>query len=98
MTKASGPDNHEAVVGLALLDDEQSPVRVLGDSAYGTGAARAALHAAGHTAIIEPMPLRTPVPGGFTSDDFAIDFNARTVTCPADHTVKIRASGRPRPA
>ena len=93
LTKASGPDNHEAVVGLALLDDEQSPVRVLGDSAYGTGAARAALDAAGHTAVIKPMPLRTPVPGGFTSDDFAIDFDARTVTCPADHTVKIRASG-----
>ena len=98
LTKASGPDNHEAVVGLALLDDDQSPVRVLGDSAYGTGAARAALDAAGHTAVIKPMPLRTPVPGGFTSDDFAIDFDARTVTCPADHTVKIRASGRPRPA
>ena len=62
-------------------------------SACGQAAARAALHAAGHTAIIKPMPLRTPVPGGFTSDDFAIDFDARTVTCPADHTVKIRAGG-----
>ena len=93
LTKASGPDNHEAVVGLALLDGERSPVRVLGDSAYGTGAARAALHEAGHTAVIKPMPLRTPVPDGFTSDDFAIDFDARTVTCPAEHTVTIRASG-----
>ena len=93
LTKASGPDNHEAVVGLALLDDEQSPVRVLGDAAYGTGEARAALHAAGHTAVIKPMPLRTPVPGGFTSDDFTIDFDSRTVTCPADHTRPIPPSG-----
>jgi hypothetical protein len=93
LTQASGPDNHEAVVGLALLDDEQSPVRVLGDSAYGTGAARAALATARHTAIIKPVPLRAPVPGGFTSDDFVIDFDARTVTCPANHTLPIPPSG-----
>lgn len=94
LTKASGPDNHEAVIGLALLDDEDAAVRVLGDAAYGTGATRAALAAAGHTAVIKPMPLRTPVPGGFTSDDFAIDFDARTVTCPANHTVGIQPRGR----
>ncbi|QZH61599.1 IS1182 family transposase [Mycolicibacterium farcinogenes] len=93
LTKASGPDNHEAVVGLALLDDEQFPVRVLGDSAYGTGAARAALADRHHVAVIKPLPLRTPVPGGFTSDDFSIDFDSRTVTCPAGHTANIAASG-----
>jgi IS5 family transposase len=93
LTKANGPDNHEAVVGLALLHDEHSSVRVLGDSAYGTGAARAALRKAKHTAIIKPLPMRTPVPGGFTSDDFIIDFKARTATCPADHTLPIRSSG-----
>jgi IS5 family transposase len=93
LTKASGPDNHEAVVGLALLDHEQASVRVLGDSAYGTGAARAALVQMKHTAIIKPIPLRAPVPGGFTSDDFSIDFDARTVTCPAGHTVAITPSG-----
>ena len=38
LTKASGPDNHEAVVGLGLLAGEDTAVRVLGDSAYGTGA------------------------------------------------------------
>jgi IS5 family transposase len=93
LTKASGPDNHEAVVGLALLDAEDTAVRVLGDSAYGTGSARAALAAAGHTAVIKPNPLRAPVPGGFTADDFTIDFDARTVTCPANHTLPIPRSG-----
>lgn len=93
LTKASGADNHEAVVGLGLLDDEETPVRVLADSAYGTGATRSALVEREHTAVIKPIPLRTPVPGGFTSDDFAIDFDARTVTCPADHTVAITPSG-----
>jgi hypothetical protein len=28
LTRASGPDNHEAAVGLALLDNESTPVRV----------------------------------------------------------------------
>ena len=93
LTKASGADNHEAVVGLGLLDGEDTAVRVLGDSAYGTGAARAALVGAGHTAVIKPLPLRTPVPGGYTSDDFTIDFDARTVTCPAKHSLPIPRGG-----
>lgn len=93
LTQASGPENHEAVVGLGLLDGEDTAVRVLGDSAYGTGATRAALAAAGHVAIIKPIPLRAPVPGGFTSDDFVIDFDARTVTCPANHKRPIPRSG-----
>jgi IS5 family transposase len=93
LTKASGADNHEALVGLALLDGEDTPVRVLGDSAYGTGATRAALADARHTAIIKPNPLRAPVAGGFTTDDFVIDFDARTVTCPANYTLPIPPSG-----
>ncbi|MCV7214868.1 IS1182 family transposase [Mycobacterium crocinum] len=93
LTKASGPGNHEAIIGLALLDDEAAPVRVLGDSAYGTGHARAALADRQHVAVIKPIPLRTPVPGGFSSDDFHVDFDARTVTCPAGHTRPITPSG-----
>jgi IS5 family transposase len=89
LTKASGAESHDAVVGLALLEQEREPVEVLGDSAYGTGQARAALLDAGHSAIIKPIPLRAAVPGGFTLDDFAIDHTARTVTCPAGQTVRL---------
>jgi len=92
LTKASGADTHDAVVGMELLDDEAEPVEVLGDSAYGTGQARAGLAAAGHTAIIKAIPLRSAVPGGFTLDDFAVNEAAGTVTCPAGHTVAITAS------
>jgi Transposase DDE domain/Transposase domain (DUF772) len=92
LTKASGADSHDAVVGVGLLAEESEPVEVLGDSAYGTGDARAALRNAGHTAVIKPLPLRAPVPGGFTLDDFAIDFTAQTVSCPAGHTKKITKS------
>jgi hypothetical protein len=89
LTKATGADNQEAAVGVRLLDDEQPGLEVLGDSAYGTGDARAALDNAGHRAVIKPAPLRPAVPGGFTVDDFNVDEQAGTVTCPAGVTRKI---------
>jgi IS5 family transposase len=92
LTKAAGADTHDAVVGLGLLDDEPEPVTVLGDSAYGTGDARAALAEAKHSAVIKPGPLRPPVPGGFTLDDFTINPAGTNVTCPAGHTRPITAS------
>jgi hypothetical protein len=97
LAKACGEDNHEAVVGLALLDDdiEAGPFEVLGDAAYGTGDARAALGEAGHTAIIKPPPLRPTVgptvDGGFSIDDFILDAAAGTVTCPNGVTRRITA-------
>jgi hypothetical protein len=93
VTMASGEDTHEAVVGLHLLDQdtEAGPFEVLGDSAYGTGDARAALAEARHTALIKPAPLRPAVPGGFTLDDFTVDETAGTVTCPAGVTRHITA-------
>jgi hypothetical protein len=94
VTEGSGEDNHEAVVGLALLDDDTEPgtFEVLGDTAYGTGDARAALADAGHTAIIKPGPLRPVVEGGFTPDDFTVDEAAATVTCPNGLTRPITPS------
>jgi hypothetical protein len=83
LTKAAGADNHDAVVGVRLLADEEPGLEVLGDSAYGTGDARAALAEAGHTVVIKPAPLRPAVPGGFTIDECTVDKQAGTVTCPA---------------
>ncbi len=85
LTEAAGEDNHEAVVGLSLLDNDSEPApwQVLGDSAYGTGDARAALTDAGHEAIIKPGSLRPAVESGFTVDDFTVDERAGSVTCPA---------------
>jgi hypothetical protein len=89
LTQACGEDNHEAVIGLELLDDEDGELEVLGDSAYGTGDARAALAGKGHTAVIKPGPLRPAVADGFTLDDFTVDDQANTVTCPNDITRRI---------
>ncbi len=85
LTPAAGPANSDATVGIALLDEDDTitgPVEVLGDSAYGTGDALAALDKAGHTPVIKPWPLRPAVAGGFTLDDFAVDEAAGTTTCP----------------
>ncbi|MDI3313316.1 MAG: transposase [Mycobacterium sp.] len=66
-------------------------LEVYGDSAYGTGAARAAYQRAGHHTVIKPKPLVPAVPGGFTLDDFTIDERAGTVTCPGGHTRTMTA-------
>ncbi|MAO81913.1 MAG: IS5/IS1182 family transposase [Nocardioides sp.] len=90
VSKASGPDNSDAARGIELLASDTSigdtSIHVLGDSAYGSGPMLAALAQAGHIALVKPMPLRAAVPGGFTIDDFTIDEDARTATCPAGHT------------
>jgi IS5 family transposase len=80
--------------GVGLLAQEEPGLQVLGDAAYGGGETRVALTAAGHAQLIKPIPLRPAVPGGFTRDDFAVDLQAKTVTCPAGHTVAITPSGR----
>ncbi len=65
---------------------QDARLEVYGDSAYGSGEARAAYRDAGHDTVIKPGPLRPAVPGGFTIDDFTIDEQAGTVTCPAGVT------------
>jgi len=79
--------------GVTLLAGEEPGLDVLADGAYGGGRTRADLRAAGHHQIIKPMPLRAAVPGGFTRDDFTVDHQARTATCPGGHTVPIAPKG-----
>ncbi|WP_419921976.1 IS1182 family transposase [Candidatus Poriferisodalis sp.] len=94
LTPANAPD---ARTGAALLDGEPPGLVVLGDSAYGTGAMRDELDRVGHDAVIKPWPLaRNPRLGEdqFCRDDFGIDHDARTVTCPNNVTVPISGTGR----
>jgi IS5 family transposase len=100
LTKATGPVNSDATVGITLLTTDPSldpepgeAVEVLADSAYGSGEALAALEAAGHRAVIKPWPLRPTVPGGFTLDDFTINDTSDAVTCPNGITRPITAAG-----
>lgn len=80
-------------IGIELLDDDETGLEILGDSAYGSGETRDALERAGHGQTIKPIPLRSAVPGGFTKEDFRVDLDGGTVTCPAGHTVTITPAG-----
>jgi hypothetical protein len=93
LTGGSGAGNHEAAVAGGLLAGGEGTLTVLGDTAYSTGDLRERLRAGGHVAVIKPPPLRPAVPGGFTIDDFTIDDQAGTATCPAGHTITL---GRPQ--
>jgi IS5 family transposase len=88
-----GQSVSEANTGLDLLDGEAAPVRVLADSAYGSGEFRAELAERGHVDLVKPAPTRSVVPGGFTVDDFVIDHTHRTATCPAAVTRNISRAG-----
>jgi len=72
--------------GPADAPQQGTGLEVYGDSSYGSGQARAAYRDAGHDTVIKPGPWRPAVPGGFTIDDFTIDEQAGTVTCPAGIT------------
>jgi hypothetical protein len=90
LTPANTPDGP---TGVSMLAGEDRGLEVLADSAYGSGKTRADLAAAGHHAVIKPMPLTSAVPGGFTKDDFVVDFETDTVTCPAGISVAISPKG-----
>ena len=78
--------------GVELLTDEDPGLMVLGDTAYASGDTLAALRRNRHRAAIKPWPMKTPVPGGFDRDDFVVDHDASTATCPAGQVVKIMPS------
>lgn len=81
-------------VGVELLSEEQPGLEILADSAYGSGETREALEQAGHQQTIKLIPIRERVAGGFTREDFAIDVEAGTVTCPAGHVATITPRGK----
>ena len=85
-----GPGNvGDADAAPGLVADEPAGTEVLGDSAYSAGEFRAHLNERDLPAVIKPQPLRAAVAGGFTLDDFDIDQQAATVTCPEGITVTI---------
>jgi len=70
--------------------DTREPTIVYGDAAYGSGELLEHLEAAGASLRIKVQPSVAPT-GGFSKDDFTIDTEAATVTCPSGLTVPLRA-------
>jgi hypothetical protein len=69
---------------------------VYGDSAYANGATLDEQTTRGHDMRTKVPPVRNA--NGYSKDRFTIDLAAGTVTCPAEHTVAIRAGLRYRVA
>ncbi len=101
LTKTNGPENSDAAVGAELVvadptlaeQDTDSPVEVLGDSAYASGDMLHTLDGKKWIPVLKPWPLRPAVEGGFTLDDFTYDTSAGTLTCPAGLTRTPSAKG-----
>jgi Transposase domain (DUF772)/Transposase DDE domain len=103
LTKASGEENADPAAAAEFLSaehpdrDEDSqdasgqPLSWYADSAYGTGDLRDAIGQAGDAAVIKPKPLAPAVEGGFTLDDFTVNEDDGTVTCPNGITRRITA-------
>ena len=79
-----------------LIEDEPAGTEILADSAYGSGDLRRHIGQREMSAVIKPLPLRPAVKGGYSLDDFDIDEENKTVTCPEGVTVSINAHGRAR--
>ena len=87
LTAGNAPDGP---TGVELMATEPRRRQVLADSAYGSGETRAALNKRRHRLAIKPWP--TADTGRFGRDDFIVDHTARTVTCPAGHTVTLTSA------
>jgi Transposase domain (DUF772)/Transposase DDE domain len=88
LTPGNAPDGP---TGVELMADEPPKRQVLADGAYGSGPTRVALRRRRHRLAIKPWP--TADTGRYSRDDFRVDHDARTATCPAGHTASIAPSG-----
>lgn len=85
VTPANDPDGPQAagLVGFARQSGV-AVVEVLGDTAYGDGDTRVAVEAVGAKVTAKTQP--PPSKGLFTKNDFVIDPDGLSATCPAGHT------------
>ena len=88
------------------IDDLLAPVArdtvkpvVFGDSAYADGNTLARLEGQGFE-VVARVPPAVNRKGRYSKDDFTLDLDAETVSCPAGHVVAIRwaDAGAARPA
>ena len=90
LTPANTPD---AGIGTELVGEEPPGTHIIADSAYASGSALETFADNHHIAIVKPIVRKPRIKDGYHRDDFGIDTGARTVTCPARHTTRIRRGG-----
>jgi transposase len=95
--EATTATTHDAAVLPRLLRaDPVAVAEVLGDTHYGGAQTRRELAGQGIELVAPAQPCSSPK-DVFSKDDFVIDLEARTVTCPAGEVAaipKARSSGR----
>lgn len=100
LTPASAPDAEPVPDLLPELRDRQTEepqeerLRVVGDTAYGTGPTREALAEAG-AELVAKAPPASNSHGGFPKEAFTIDLSEPSATCPAG--VKTTRTWKRRP-
>lgn len=93
VTPANTPDRDAVDDLLAPSAGHEDKPEVVGDSAYADGKTRDRLTRRGYAIRAKVPPTRNRG-GRFTKDQFRIDLNDNTVTCPAEVTVTITGSRR----
>ena len=87
--RATTATTHDATVLDTLIDADPVPVaEVIADTHYGSGETRRTLGEAGID-LVAPAPPSSALKGLFSKDDFVIDLELGTITCPAGHVATI---------
>jgi transposase len=97
LSPANEHDGHHA---RALVDQQpggRRPKRLIGDTAYGNIEARERL-AERSVSVLAPVHTTSPKDGTIPKDEFAIDLETDTVTCPQGKTTPIYKPSRNRPS
>jgi transposase len=93
LSPANEHDGHHAGALVDQQPERRRPKRVLGDTAYGNVEAREQLEERS-TSVLAPVHSSSPKDGTIPKDEFQIDLEADTVTCPQGKTTRIY---KPRP-
>lgn len=72
----------------------QAPKVVLGDSHYGSPDRRIELEEAGVEEVVAKLPPTPHREGKFSKEDFEIDLEEESVTCPAGHTTRHKTKSK----
>jgi hypothetical protein len=93
LSPANEHDGHHAAALVDQQPERRRPERVIGDTAYGNVEAREALDERS-ISVLAPVHSSSPKDGTSPKDEFAIDLETDTVTCPQGKTTRIY---KPRP-
>jgi hypothetical protein len=99
VSSACGPESSDARNAARMLARDPNVVsgvvtEVLGDSAYDSTEFLVAADGLEIEPVVKPRPVPVAVPNGYSLDDFIVDVESNTVTCPGGHMVTRTEKGR----